>query len=212
MAGVPHLGQDRSSGFNSCWQVLQYLGGVSSATSLTSLFRRRLLWGIRGRRTQPHVTRITITYLRRKRGATSENAVYANFGEITQSIRCPVRTPVFLLTKTFLSQGFIGEFRGRFESLARVLSSPETSVPQAGLSTHSGSGVIWDSGCGPGPSRPVELTVITTRTFLSRSARVWHESLTCPRRFRLSSTSSSALVIFSGSPSRYSMRQVVHLA
>jgi len=49
--------------------------------------------------------------------------VYANFGEITQSIRCPVRTPVFLLTKTFLSQGFIGGFRGRFESLARVLSS-----------------------------------------------------------------------------------------
>src|SRR5215204_5711063 len=88
----------------------------------------------------------------------------------------------------------------------------EKGVPQAGLSTHSGSGVIWVSGCGPGPSRPVEVTVINTRTFLSRSARVWHESLTCPRRFRLSSTSSSALVIFSGSPSRYSMRQVVHLA
>src|SRR5215218_10210921 len=95
-------------------------------------------------------------------------------------------------------------------------SSPEgpgdKGVPQAGLSTHSGAGVIWVSGCGPGPSRPVEVTVIDTRTFLSRSARVWHESLTCPRRFRLSSTSSSALVIFSGSPSRYSMRQVVHLA
>jgi hypothetical protein len=61
----------------------------------------------------------------------------------------------------------------------------EKGVPQIGLSTHSGSGVIWDSGCGPGPSRPVELTVSNTRTLLSRSARVWHESLTCPRRFRL---------------------------
>src|SRR5829696_7551342 len=95
--------------------------------------------------------------------------------------------------------------------LARHVKA-EKGVPQAGLSTHSGSGVIWDSGCGPGPSRPVELTVNNTRTLLSRSARVWHESLTCPRRFRLSSTSSSALVIISGSPSRYSMRQVVHLA
>src|SRR5829696_7613695 len=124
----------------------------------------------------------------------------------------PSTCPLFLLITSLGSQGFIGEFREQFEALARVLKSPQKDVPQAGLSTHSGSGVIWDSGCGPGPSRPVELTVINTRTFLSWSLRVWHESLTCPRRLRFSSTSSSALVIFSGSPSRYSMRHVVHLA
>src|SRR5215204_516809 len=61
-------------------------------------------------------------------GRTSQNAVPANFGEIAQSFRCPVRTPVFLLTKTFLSRGFIGGFRGHFESLARGPRSPEKKV------------------------------------------------------------------------------------
>jgi hypothetical protein len=53
---------------------------VSPQPRLSPLFRR-LLWGVRETKNGAYVTRVTITYLGRKCGPTSENSVKAKFAE-----------------------------------------------------------------------------------------------------------------------------------
>ena len=75
----------------------------------------------------------------------------------------------------------------------------------------SGGGVIISAGVPPGSGRPLPSSRLTARMVMSWSQSIWHDRRT-PVKPLDSSRDFSAVVIFVGSPSMNSTRQVVHRA
>ena len=82
---------------------------------------------------------------------------------------------------------------------------------QVAVYCQSGGGVIISAGAPPGSGRPLPSSRLTARMVMSWSQSIWHDRRT-PVRPLASSRDFSAPVIFVGSPSMNSTRQVVHRA